>query len=300
MKFHVDPDKAIQLNLRTGLKPATIIAVLPAETNVTKISEHPSDLIWWEVDAELNGDNVQGYVHSNYLKEGHVEDISPVLKGKYPEAHLKKNGKSRAMDGGRAFPLDETSMPARTNKAASELVKIINYLEPDKTSHKRYVATGGKTFCNIYVYDYACRCEVYLPRVWWKDKALIAISQGQHVDVKYGKTVREMNANMIHDWFIDYGQIFGWKRLFSPSKLQSAANSGKVAIIVAKRTNLSRSGHIVSVVPEHGSIDAGKKAGIVTRPVQSQAGSTNFTAKPSSKVWWDDTRFQSFGFWVHD
>ncbi|NOD84031.1 hypothetical protein [Ruegeria sp. HKCCD6119] len=300
MQFHVDPDKASQLNLRSGIKPATILAVLPAETNVTKISEHPSDSVWWVVNADLNGDTVQGHVHSSYLKPGHVEDVTPVLSGDYPEAHMKMNGKSRSMDGGRAFPLDEASMPLRTSNSASELVKIINFLEPDNASHKRYIATGGKTFCNIYAYDYACRCSVYLPRVWWTDKALIAIAQGQHVDVKYAKTVRELNANMLHDWFIDYGNTFGWKRVFEPSDLQSAANGGRVAIIVAKRVNLSRSGHIVAVVPEHDGITAGKKSGTITRPVQSQAGHTNFKAKPSSKIWWDDARFQSFGFWVHD
>ncbi len=300
MQFHVDPDKALQLNLRNGIKPATIVAVLPAETNVTKLSDHSSDPVWWNVDAELNGQSVQGFVHSDYLKAGHVEDVSPVLPGRFPEPHLRRNGKTRAMNSGRAFPLDEPGMPGRADKIATELVEIIKYLEPDNSQHRRYIATGGKTFCNIYAYDYACRCGVYLPRVWWTDKALASISQGQQVDVKYAKTVREMNANMIHDWFIDYGAGFGWQRVFHAPDLQTAADNGQVAIIVAKRANVSRSGHIVAVVPEHGEIVAGKNSGVITRPVQSQAGSTNFTAKASQKVWWDDTRFQSFGFWVHE
>jgi hypothetical protein len=300
MQFHIDPNKALQLNLRTGPYPKTIMAVLPAETNVIKLSEHSKYSVWWKVDTDLNGQNIQGYVHSHYLEAGHVDDISPVQQGTYPTAHLAKSNVLRKIDGGRAFPLHEPNMPSRTNRTSSELVEIINYLEPDKATHKRYIATGGKTFCNIYAYDYACICGVYLPRVWWTDKAISSIVQGHSPAIKYAKTVREMNANMIHDWFIDYGESFGWKRSFDTEDIQSAANNGKVVIIVAKRVNLSSSGHIVAVVPEHNGIVSGKKSGLITRPVQSQAGSSNFTAKASSKVWWDDARFQSFGFWVHD
>lgn len=131
--------------------------------------------------------------------------------------------------------------------------------------------------------------------------ALLKIASGTIPPVLYGNTVREMTANMLHDWFIDYGAIYGWARVFDADVLQSAANNGKVAIIVAKRVNVAKSGHIVAVVPETPAVQAAKSGGLVVRPVQSQAGANNFMAQVPGTRWWADaTKFSSFGFWVHD
>ncbi len=105
---------------------------------------------------------------------------------------------------------------------------------------------------------------------------------------------------MLHDWFIDYGAGFGWNRTFPTTALQDAANDGKPCIIVAKRTNLARSGHILAVVPEHSSYQAARSGVQVTRPVQSQAGSNNFTFKVTSTRWWLASKFQSHGFWINN
>lgn len=300
MTHFVDPDKCLQLNIRNAPKPGTVLATLPAGTNVTKIADHPTNPDWWQVDADLNGSIVNGFVAKRFLKAGSNVVVAPTMSGSIPPVHLKMNGKTRVMNGGRAFPLDEPSMPQRTAKTAAELVQIINYLEPDKSTHKRYLPGGGNTFCNIYAYDYAMRCNVYMPRVWWTDKALQMIASGTIPTVNYGTTVRELNANMLHDWFIDYGGLYGWRRVFDAGQLQADANNGKVCIIVAKRVNLSRSGHIVAAVPEHSGLTAGTNSGVVTRPVQSQAGSVNFTAKVPGNIWWAGAKFQSFGFWVCD
>lgn len=301
MTWHIDPAKATQLNLRKAPKPGDVITALAAGTNVTKISGHPTKTDWWLVDADVNGTTVRGYVHSGYLKSGSSSVPSPVVTGTIPDCHLRSNtGNKRTTDGGRAFPLDDSAMPQRPNKTAAELVAIINYLAPDKSTHLRYQAGSGKTYCNIYAYDYAQRCGVFLPRVWWTTNALNQIlSGGSTPTIAYGTTVREMNANMIYDWFVEFGRGFGWSQVFNADDLQTAANSGNVAIIVAKRTNLAKSGHIVAVVPEHGGITAARSGGMVTRPVQSQAGVSNFTAKVTSTRWWLGSQFQNFGFWVH-
>jgi hypothetical protein len=94
-------------------------------------------------------------------------------------------------------------------------------------------------------------------------------------------------------------QRFGWRRTFDLDTLQAAANAGGVAIIVARRADANRSGHITVVVPETASRRAERSGGDLTVPLQSQAGAKNFrygTAGP----WWLATKFSKYGLWVHD
>ena len=303
MTYHVDPAKAALLNLREGPKPAAIIVALSQGTLVTKLGEYVSQPDWWQVTAHLDGNDVDGFVKASFLAPGTPVATPPVVLPEIPEVHLRNNDNKRSQDYGRAFPLDEVGMPSRNNgtdaQKASDLLKIIEYLDPGKNSHKRYKASGGKTFCNIYAYDYASVSGVYLPRVWWKETAIISIANGSVPPVNYGNTVRELNANSLHDWFEEFGVVFGWKRVFSIADLQGAANAGEVAIMVAKRANVARSGHIVAVIPEHNGFKAAVSDGKIVRPVESQAGSANFKAKVKTKRWWQNSKFQSFGFWVH-
>jgi hypothetical protein len=126
------------------------------------------------------------------------------------------------------------------------------------------------------------------------------IRDGQKVPVKYGDTIRELNANMLHDWLEDYGLIFGWKRAVNLDVLQAAANNGGVCIIVARRNDLNRSGHITAVVPENDSYQAARNpSGEVLRPVESQAGIKNYRIVTKAKSWWLDARYESFAFWRH-
>lgn len=119
----------------------------------------------------------------------------------------------------------------------------------------------------------------------------------------YDATVHELNANSIHDRFSTYGAQFGWRRTFDIDELQSHANKGSVSIISAKRRDTNRSGHITAVVPEPDSLRAIRKKGLVTAPVQSQAGAKN--DKYVVKNWWNtqedgQDKFSSFSFWMHD
>ena len=103
---------------------------------------------------------------------------------------------------------------------------------------------------------------------------------------------------MLHDWFEDYGQLFGWKRVLNLDVMQASANNGEVCIIVAQRKDLNRSGHISAVVPEHDGLEAARNAaGELLRPVESQAGTKNHRFFTKPKAWWVDARYQSFGFW---
>jgi hypothetical protein len=298
-KFFVDQNKAAQLNLRKGVSPAEVLAVLPAGTVVVKLGEVEGQPDWWQVQTDLSGTTVTGFVNGRFLTPlGAAAVVAPMMGG-LPTCDLPPRGHRRIDGFGQAFPLDEPGMPERTRPDPGKTLEILAYLQPDKPTHNRYLPAGGATFCNIYAHDFCKRMGAFAPRVWWTAGAISRLLRGERVPVEYGTTVSELNANALHDWFPEFGPGFGWSRVFSPDALQSAVNEGGVGIIVAKRRQTNRSGHIVGVVPETPELRAARSGGEVVRPVQSQAGVVNFTAKVPPNRWWLDDRFQSFGFWTH-
>jgi hypothetical protein len=53
-------------------------------------------------------------------------------------------------------------------------------------------------------------------------------------------------------------------------------------------------------VPETPSAHAARDVdGHVVRPLQSQAGATNYRYSSGSGAWWQDAKFRAFGFFVH-
>ena len=305
---------ASTLNLRSQPKvsAATRIGALPEGTAVVKVA-NADEPGWTRVRVMLNGQITEGYVSTKYLKAARRAEAvpathpSPAATPTIPPAHLRQNHKdvTRTRDGGRAFPLGEVGHPRRTGVSPStkarKLIEIVDYLDSENREHRRYWPKDGTTFCNIYAYDYCFLADVYLPRVWWRDKALQQIRAEQTPTVKYGDTVRELNANMLLDWLEDHGVDFGWVRVFNLDVLQASANQGEVCLIVAQREDLNRSGHIVAVVPENGGVQAARNdAGEVLRPLESQAGVKNhrYVVKPTK--WWTKQQFQSFSFWRHN
>ena len=180
------------------------------------------------------------------------------------------------------------------------MAAIVDYLDVANPAHLRYQPRAGTTYCNIYATDFAWLCGAYLPRVWWTDRALLRLRAGERVAVEYGRTVRELNANALYDWLEDFGPAFGWKREVELTALQAAANVGEVCVIVARRADLNRPGHITAVVPETGDAKAVRNAqDEVVRPLESQAGTRNVLRAPPASAWWQGSRFQAFAFWRH-
>lgn len=195
-----------------------------------------------------------------------------------------------------AFSINDPSAPKRVGKKNTDQVDsihdVIDYLDVEESA--RYLPNGGLTYCNIYAHDYAHLCGCYVPRVWWQASAIDDLQSGKDVEESYGKTVYEINANGIHDWFLDYGGEFKWKQATEVMELQERADAGSVCFIVARRKDTSRSGHIAAVVPRtqgHASDDW---------PVESQAGSVNYQYQIKYQAWWMKAKFDSFGFWHHD
>ncbi|MHB1372932.1 MAG: glycoside hydrolase family 19 protein [Thauera sp.] len=267
---------------------------------------------WVQVRVSLNGLLREGVVAERHLASlPRTRSRSALLAAApaalvVPDAHMAHDRTDirRDRDGGRAYPLGEAGRPARGGRSAEALAKsvsaIVDYLDPANPAHLRYQPRGGTTYCNIYATDFAFLCGVYLPRVWWTDRALLRLRAGEKLAVEYGRTVRELNANALYDWLEDFGPAFGWQREIELTALQAAANAGQVCVVVARRVDLNRPGHITAVVPETGAAKAVRSArNEVLRPLESQAGTRNVLRAPAVSAWWLNSRFQAFAFWRH-
>ena len=290
--------QAPALNFRStpNVTSGNIIAVLFQGQIVNKLQGTENDH-WWKVSTQISTQTLQGFVARNHLSEITVptDSVTPT-GGVIPEVHLEKSSLvARSQTSGRAFALNESDQPTRTTPDPAKLTAIINWLKVEQSN--RYKRRPDATFCNIYAYDYAYLAKAFLPRVWWTSKAILDLKANKQVPISYGQTVRELNANSIFDWFEDYGNDFGWVRVFDLTELQDAANQGQVCIISAQRKNLNKSGHICAVVPEISGETAIRQGTRVIEPLQSQAGATNFAYGTST--WWTASKFRSFGFWKH-
>lgn len=295
---------ATALNLRSEprVRPTNRIAVLPQSHEVTKLAES-AEPAWWRVATALDGSAVEGFVAHEFLAVAGAPTPAPIV-GALPPAHLGENRATvtRSRDGGRAFPIGEADRPGRpaagspAEKAAA-LGEIIDYLAVDDPTHLRYQSHGHTTFCNVYGHDYCYLAGVYLPRVWWTGAAIAELAAGGAVVPAYDQTVRELTANRLLDWLVDFGSSFGWSRVFDPDELQGAADAGEVCVVCGQRVHLEQPGHIAAVVPETPEHAAQRVGGQVTTPLQSQAGAVNF--RYGGKRWWLDAKFRSFGFWRH-
>jgi len=308
----------LQLNLRSTpqVTPASLLAPLVQGTEV-EVRGPTAVAGWVQVRVLLNGVVREGVVAERYLEPyaprprtrgGPRSRAAPAAETlpALPAVHLEADRPdiTRVRDGGRAYPLGEADRPARSGpegaRGAAGLARIVDYLDVAKADHLRYQPRAGMTFCNIYATDYAHLAGAYLPRVWWTDSALRRLALGEPVEVTYGQTVRELNANSLYDWLDEHGAEFGWARELDLTLLQAAANAGEVCVIVAKRRDLNSSGHITAVVPEQEGTEARHAAdGEVLRPLESQAGTRNVTRGVSASAWWAAERFQSFAFWRH-
>ena len=305
--------KATKLNFRSQpvIHSSNKIASLNLGTRVEKMADGSEG--WLKIRVVLNGQTKEGYVAGKYLQplsealtETTLAPQEASIDFEIPPVHLRENQTNitRRRDGGQAYPLGEANRPGRSDGKPENRVKsvleMIKYLDSENSQHLRYQPKRNATYCNIYAHDFCYLAGVYLPRVWWTDKTLLQIKDDVAVPVQYATTVREMNANMLLDWFEDYGALFGWKRVFDLDVLQASANNGEVCIIVAPRKNLNHSGHITAVAPEHDGFSAARNAaGEVSRPLESQAGRMNHRFFVNTKRWWLGSNFRNHGFWRH-
>lgn len=262
------------------------------------------------VETSLMGALLRGFASTSFLKPDPGTTIIPIVTlaaasgVKAAMMPRKRNHMTRRVDPADAHSLNEPGQPSRkgaeVDALRAELAAIVAWLDVEKLAHKRYQPRAGQTFCNIYCHDYCHLAGVYLPRVWWSSQALLALGRGDDVEPLIGNTIHELRANDLFRWLRDFGPMFGWRQTGTPTKLQLAANQGAVALIVARRKDANRSGHIVMVVPETDTHAARRdNTGEVVAPLQSQAGVSNFQYGTSQPGWWNKDVFAENAFWIH-
>jgi hypothetical protein len=210
-----------------------------------------------------------------------------------PIVHLISSAPvSRSINRRQGSQLNEEGQPeirdpeSYHSSSARSLIEIVEWLNVEQSA--RYQRTTSKTFCNVYAYDYCTFAGAYLPRVWWNQAAIRKLKKCEEVEVEYvvannpnctKGTVCEINANRIFDWLRDRGATYWWEEVWPNgndfSAIQNHANNGDVVVLVQKNTR--GSGHVLVVIPESEKGRAKRENGIVTLPVHSQAGSTNFS-----------------------
>lgn len=265
-----------------------------------------------KIETSVNGALIRGYVAREMVQPAEagarVEVVQPAAvppAGTPPAVRLPTgNGGARRTEGANALSLKEAGQPVRTAGTTQQVVgqmnAIIDWLDSEKQAHARYWPAHGKTYCNVYAHDFCTLAGAYLPRVWWTEPALMRLARGEQVAPVYGVSLREMRANDLCRWFKDWGLAFGWRQTGSLTKLQEAANAGVIGVIVARRVEESRSGHITIIAPETGSHRAKRKpSGEVELPLQSQAGTVNLRRSTLGKAWWRGSQFADFGYWIH-
>lgn len=291
---------------------ANVIAQLPDGHPVRAVTDTKVKN-FLEIETSLLGAHIRGFASADFLAPAPgVNEIPIVQPALAPpatgivEVFMPRPAglitKRTAIAG--AHSLNEPNMPARKGTTPDELRaslgEVIDYLATDKPAHKRYQPRDGLTFCNIYAHDYCFLAGVYLPRVWWTPGAIERLTRGETVEPLIENTIMEMRANDLFRWLRDFGPRFGWRQTGTPTKLQQEASQGAVGLIVARRKQDGKSGHIVAVVPETETERAVRNAaGEVTRPLQSQAGAANFRRGTGSLNWWKGDQFAESAFWLH-
>ena len=297
---------ATQLNLRHGPSTASNppITSLPEGQLVHVLGAAAPP--WVRVRATLNGGEVIGYVSGKFLAPVAAPRAAPTAAPAVPAVHYRENDPAsrRGSTGKRAQPLGEPGRPARDTAAppaarAAQLAAIVDWLAVEASARYQRIPTA--TYCNVYATDFCYLAGVYLPRTWWNGPALLRIARGEVLEPVYDGTIREMRADDLHTWLLEFGASFGWRRVFDLSALQDAANGGGIGLICADREENGKPGHITAVVPETAAHQAKRDAdGNVTLPLQSQAGAVNFRYSTVGKAWWQSTLFKSHVFFVHD
>lgn len=149
-------------------------------------------------------------------------------------------------------------------------------------ANPRYTPAPPITYCNVAAHDFATLRGHYIPRVWWTAQAI----RERATVAEYGVNCREMNANALHDWFDEFGHAFNWVKIHGWKNAMPVVNAGGMAIIVARRKDRSRAGHISVIQPS---------AEDASSPLQWQAGAVNRESFRSQ--WYTSKLYDSYAIW---
>jgi hypothetical protein len=311
--FEVDVrDSPLRLRSAPVKSDTNIIARLPDGQRVQSVAAKAVKG-FLEVETSLNGAHLRGFAAREFLvplSPGAAVPV-PVPAAAQPTSGVvavfmprHPGTVTRRIALADAHTLNEPNQPGRVGTTPEELRRdidaIVEHLAVDRPTHKRYQPRDGLTFCNIYAHDFCHLAGIYIPRVWWTPPAIEALALGQTVEPKIGKTITEQRANAIFAWLRDFGLRFGWRQTGTLTKLQMEVNQGAIGLVIARRIDNERPGHLTVIIPETGDAKA-KRAenGDVVAPLQSQAGATNFRRGTGKLGWWKGAQFAESAFWLH-
>jgi len=288
---------ATLLNLRSNpsAQDGNIITRLKKGELVDVVDTSSAD--WYKINTINRIPTIGGYASSAFLVKSN--GALNIQSGYLQPIHLPENTSSkRSHHGAWEFPLSEANMPrvvaaSPMQESIKTMHEIVSYLAVNKSARYR---RDEYTYCNIYACDYCFLSGVFLPRVWWMDKALLSLKQGIKVVPKYALTVHEMNANALYTWLEDWGDEYNWKRTYDLDDLQTKVNEGRAGIICGPNKNPRKSGHICCVIPERENHFAARRSGKVICPLLSQAGAVNLPYY-NNHQWWHLPQIREFGFW---
>lgn len=224
-------------------------------------------------------------------------------------AHLSAKG-YRNLPRQRARPLVPSEDLPDDVTGLERLVAIPAHLDVERSG--RYLKKDGATYCNIYATDVAYLCGIYLARVWWKHPE----RWEPGTPAIWDRTVRELSADALTLWLAEWGSRYGWEvealkgkaatikaRAAAANALQVAVNDAaaqgapRLGVISAFAPGRQR-GHIAVVLPEREGEEGWQAErdgdGVVTAPLQSQAGGRNRRLFTSD--WYRDRDFSEVVF----
>lgn len=127
-------------------------------------------------------------------------------------------------------PLVVNAADCRSAAAYRDVLDQFDVLHAD-----RYKAAGGKTFCNIYVWDCTSALGCEIPHWTNADRAPCKPGMGN-----------EMSANALMDWMHETGKTRGWRECDSFDAAKGASSGHPT---VALYRNPGGHGHIAMVLP---------------------------------------------------
>ena len=302
MKYRVATSSVNLRDFPSADENSKILIKIPFRHTLQLLEKTTTD--WWKV--RLFNTNKEGFALSKDIES--VDEVTAdVLDIEVPNfEHGQKGTLHNKLETYK--PLADPTIPYRDLTSAatkrSSINAIIEKLNVEESF--RFQKDDLDTYCNIYTFDFCFFAQVYIPRLRWTDKAIVALQKGNEVPLIFEDTIRPFYSNYIYDWFEQSSGVFGWEKIYDVDTLQTKVNeNGGVGIVCAKRFILNKSGHVVVVVPETETHKAHRVGGKVIYPLQSQAGMNNYNYFSEIRgAWWDnkdpEKGYSSAIFYYHE
>jgi hypothetical protein len=148
------------------------------------------------------------------------------------------------------LPWPSNEMRVFSERTPDNLVRAAEQFHVE--AHVRYRAWMGKTWCNIFAWDFtrALGCEI--PH--W-------VTADGNSAPPFGPGARETTANMLAEWLWTHGAAHGWRPVESRELAAMRADLGYPTVAVWRNPNATASGHIALMLPNDIVIQAGTRNG---------------------------------------